>query len=85
MTDVSVRRLIAVLLDYPCTLNVRPLAVFLSFSSFSGLARLRTILVSVIIMIFMGKEGIAHLGENLLFSFAFVNGYMPDKEYDGQR
>ena len=28
--------------SYPCTLKVRPLAVFLSFSSFSGLALLST-------------------------------------------
>lgn len=29
--------------NYPCTLKVRPLAVFLSFSSFSGLALLSTV------------------------------------------
>lgn len=31
---------------YPWTLNVRPLAVFLSFSSFSGLALLSTVCYS---------------------------------------
>lgn len=30
------------MLIQPCTLNVRPLAVFLSFSSVSGLARRNT-------------------------------------------
>ena len=60
------------------TLKVRPLAVFLSFSSFSGRARLSTILFRNQRTI-PGLHHVTYLVRNRLFVFASANECMPGK------
>src|SRR5277367_3668822 len=60
---------------YPCTLKVLPLAVFRSFSSFSGLARLRTSKSGVVFG--MLDKANTYLAGSLPSVFAFLSGCKP--------
>lgn len=60
----------------PCTLKVRPLAVFRSFSSLSGLARRRTARDQLKAQC-AGGQGLTYLEGSLLYVVAFSSGCMP--------